>query len=569
MIATGAHLVRVALQRKRADEARRESERRLSTLMSNLPGIAYRCPNEPGRPMEFVSRGSLELTGYPDAALAGEGALPYDRLIHAEDREMVWREIQAALDEKQPFQLNYRILTASGEEKWVWEQGRGVYDDDGRLVALEGFISDITERVTARQMLEQRVTERTQELSTLLDVAHHVASTLALEPLLGVILDQLKEVVDYDGASVLVLDDETLRVMAYQGPIPQEEALQIQFALAHAGANRTVIEERRPIHIPDVRADTAQGHAFQETAGAQLDTTFDYVRSWLGVPLIVKGEVLGMLSLDHRQPGYYADQHSRLALAFAHQVGVMIENARLFAELERRTRIWTLYRADEELYRHLGLDHLLQALVRSPSICSTRTKARLWPGRASRTAGACSPRLPGRVAGQMLRSRRRDRRAGGAHRTGHCRRQRRPGRARSAPCGRSRRHRLLHPPAAEAQRRCLWRLQPQLLPVPQLWKKSAACLRRWPSGLPWQSKTPGSTSGPGRGGGRRTYPAGSRAARRGDADALLGQPHRRGAAAYLGERPRTGSRALEELRELARGALAEMRTLLLGCARLR
>ena len=364
MIATGAHLVRVALQRKRADEARRESERRLSTLMSNLPGIAYRCPNEPGWPMEFVSRGSLELTGYPDSALAGEGALPYDRLIHAEDREMVWREIQAALDEKQPFQLNYRILTASGEEKWVWEQGRGVYDDDGGLVALEGFISDITERVTARQMLEQRVTERTQELSTLLDVAHHVASTLALEPLLGVILDQLKEVVDYDGASVLVLDDETLRVMAYQGPIPQEEALQIQFALAHAGANRTVIEERRPIHIPDVRADTAQGHAFQETAGAQLDTTFDYVRSWLGVPLIVKGEVLGMLSLDHRQPGYYADQHSRLALAFAHQVGVMIENARLFAELERRTRdLDALYRADEELYRHLDLDHLLQALV--------------------------------------------------------------------------------------------------------------------------------------------------------------------------------------------------------------
>src|SRR5690606_3806770 len=113
MIATGAHLVRVALQRKRADEALRESERRLSTLMSNLPGMAYRCPNEPGWPMEFVSRGSLELTGYPDSALAGEGALPYDRLIHAEDREMVWREIQAALDEKQPFQLNYRILTAS------------------------------------------------------------------------------------------------------------------------------------------------------------------------------------------------------------------------------------------------------------------------------------------------------------------------------------------------------------------------------------------------------------------------------------------------------------------------
>lgn len=363
-IETAAHLAGVAMERKRSEEALQESQRTLTTLMSNLPGMAYRSRHDRDRTLTFVSEGSFELTGYRADDLIDNRTINYGQLIHPQDRTAVWNEIQTALDENKPFQLTYRIRTAAGEKKWVWEQGRGVYSATGGLLAIEGFATDISERVMAQQRLEQRVQERTRELTTLLDVSHNVASTLELEPLLDLILDQLKSVVDYDGASIMVLNGEELRILAHHGPISQKDVLQLSFSLQEAGANAEVIRRRQPVIIPDVRADTPLARAFQKTAGEQLTTTFAYVGSWMGVPLIVKDRLLGMLSMDHSQRHYYQPSHSKLALAFANQVAVTIENARLFAQTEQHSQeLEALYRADDELYRHLRLENVLQALV--------------------------------------------------------------------------------------------------------------------------------------------------------------------------------------------------------------
>lgn len=191
---------------------------------------------------------------------------------------------------------------------------------------------------SAYQVMEQRVAERTHELTTLLAVSQNLATTLELGPLLESILDQLKGVVDFHGASILQLDGGILKLVAYRGPIPQEKAMRIQFPLAQARANQMVIEQRAPVIIPDVRGDSPLAQAFRATAGKELDTTFAYVRSWMGVPMIVKDRAIGMMSLDHPEPHYYQETpHSKLAMAFANQVAVAIENARLYlAERERR-----------------------------------------------------------------------------------------------------------------------------------------------------------------------------------------------------------------------------------------
>jgi PAS domain S-box-containing protein len=65
-------------------------------------------------------------------------------LIHPEDRDQIWADVQEAVKAKQPYRLTYRIRTRQGRIKWVWEQGRGVYGPDGELVALEGFITDVS-----------------------------------------------------------------------------------------------------------------------------------------------------------------------------------------------------------------------------------------------------------------------------------------------------------------------------------------------------------------------------------------------------------------------------------------
>jgi PAS domain S-box-containing protein len=335
-IETAAHLVGIAIEQKQAEEDLRESQRTLATLMSNLPGMAYRSTYDRRRTLAFASEGGLTLTGYPPAEIVGR-QLAYSDLIHPDDREAVWAEIQTAIEERRPFQLTYRITTADGEEKWIWEQSCAVFSAEGDPFSLEGFATDITERVLAQQNLEQRVSERTQQLSTLLEVSRKVASTLEVEPLLGMILDELRTVLDCTGTSILAIDGDDLVVRAYRGPIPAAEADGLRLPLKRASVNYEVIQRREPVIISDTRADTRLARLFRQTAGDYRDDTFGYIRSWMGVPLLVRDHLLGMLTLDHSQPDYYTDEHLELATTFANQVAVAIDNARLYVdERERR-----------------------------------------------------------------------------------------------------------------------------------------------------------------------------------------------------------------------------------------
>jgi PAS domain S-box-containing protein len=137
--------------RVQAQELLAESERRLSTLMANLPGMAYRCLNDEFLTMKFVSDGCFDLTGFPPDHLLENHRTNYAELIHPDDRQMVRDKIQSSLERRTQFNLTYRIHTASGKEEWVLEIGQGVFSDIGDLLAIEGFITDITERIKAEK----------------------------------------------------------------------------------------------------------------------------------------------------------------------------------------------------------------------------------------------------------------------------------------------------------------------------------------------------------------------------------------------------------------------------------
>ncbi len=128
---------------KRVEEALRERERFLDTLMGNLPGMVYRCRNDAHWTMAYVSDGCLDLTGYTPEDLLENAVLPYREVIHLEDRQMVRAQVKAGIAHDELFQVEYRIRTRDGREKWVWERGRAT--GPGSSI-LEGFITDITER---------------------------------------------------------------------------------------------------------------------------------------------------------------------------------------------------------------------------------------------------------------------------------------------------------------------------------------------------------------------------------------------------------------------------------------
>ncbi|MEO5656983.1 MAG: diguanylate cyclase [Nitrospiria bacterium] len=127
----------------------------LHALISHLPGLVYRCGVGGDGGLEFVSDGCTSLTGYRPADLMREGSAFRDRFLHPDDGRVVRSEIRSALDAKQSFQITYRIRTAKGAERWVTEQGRPVVTTGGAVIAVDGYINDVTERKLAEQSLAE------------------------------------------------------------------------------------------------------------------------------------------------------------------------------------------------------------------------------------------------------------------------------------------------------------------------------------------------------------------------------------------------------------------------------
>jgi diguanylate cyclase (GGDEF)-like protein/PAS domain S-box-containing protein len=143
---TLVHLLRRNVQLRAAEESRQESERSKSVFFAQLPGMAYRCKNDPNWTMEFVSEGSLELTGHKAESFILNRDISYNAIISPEYRDLVREEWNRVVLQRKRYRGQYEIITKSGERKWVLELGQAIYADDGKAEALEGIVLDISDQ---------------------------------------------------------------------------------------------------------------------------------------------------------------------------------------------------------------------------------------------------------------------------------------------------------------------------------------------------------------------------------------------------------------------------------------
>lgn len=193
----------------------------------------------------------------------------------------------------------------------------------------------------SEQQLESRVEERTRELATLLRVSHNITTTLELDVLLGLILDQLREVVEYRLASVSILENEKeLLVLAVRGdgmPAPGT-----RLPLGEHSDAREMLIRKEPVFVPDLNSDTPKARRMRDDLTAQ---NLNGMGTWMNVPLVFRDKSVGLLALAHPQVNYYNASRVDLAMAFANQAAAAIENARLFeqtrqlAALEERQKL--------------------------------------------------------------------------------------------------------------------------------------------------------------------------------------------------------------------------------------
>jgi two-component system, sensor histidine kinase and response regulator len=219
--------------KKEAETNLMERERELSAIVEYLPGMVYRCLDDKDYTMLFVSGGSLQVTGY-DPRVFLSNAIKFNDIIFDEYQEYLWDKWQKVIKDGTVFNAEYRIIAADGSEKWVWERGRAVSDNQGKLLFLEGYIEDVTDR----KLMQDALRNERDLLQALMDnipdtiyfkdkQSRFIRINKAQSKVLGV--ENAKDVVgksDYDffdEAHANIAYDDEQRLMATGIPVINKE----------------------------------------------------------------------------------------------------------------------------------------------------------------------------------------------------------------------------------------------------------------------------------------------------------------------------------------------------------
>jgi signal transduction histidine kinase len=175
------------------------------------------------------------------------------------------------------------------------------------------------------QAAEQATRRQTKQLIALHEVARIVNAGHNLNHTLNLLLEQLTRLVSYDSAAVFLRAGDHFTVAAGRGFPNLKAVLQLEIQYDHDAFLQTIVETQKPVVLYDAHQD----RRFRGWANAH------YVRGWIGSPLLVGSELVGILSVDSRQPGAFDDESAAIIQALADQVAVVIHKARLLDELQR------------------------------------------------------------------------------------------------------------------------------------------------------------------------------------------------------------------------------------------
>jgi len=300
-------------------------DQELARLMANLPGMVYRASAEAPFAFESVGGGYERIYGRSAADLVGTTELLV-QTMRPDDAYRYVETVAAAIDRREPFHVEYRLIQPDGTERTVWEQGRPVTMPDGRLV-IEGTIVDIDEPAHARQLQDatyhiSQAAVSADNLNQLYDRIHRIiAGLMPAENLYIALRDPLTRTITYP-----YYFDE------YDAP-PDPET-------AETGLTAHILRTGTPLLLSEF-------HEEKPIKSGDLIPTGTPPISWLGVPLEVQGKPIGVIAVQVYHGSYRYTERDRDVLSFvADQIAISID----------RQRAATVIRESEERYRLLFED---------------------------------------------------------------------------------------------------------------------------------------------------------------------------------------------------------------------
>ncbi len=210
------------------------------------------------------------------------------------------------------------------------------------------IVRDVTERINAERLLHERVELHTREQSTLLEISQTLASALELKP--GLILDQLRVLIEYTHAELFVLDGTAMVALAVRGLQKLEETVPFRIHLKGPETLIRLFNEHQPDRIGDVWSTDPSAQFLRSLLDDQADLLLKGVRAWMWVPVAVKNRVIGSVGVAHVEKDYFTAHHANLALTVANQAAIALINAELFEHAQALAAVQERQRLAQNLH---------------------------------------------------------------------------------------------------------------------------------------------------------------------------------------------------------------------------
>jgi PAS domain S-box-containing protein len=310
-------------ERTNAEFLLRKSEERFQHMANNIQEIFWML-DALNQEVIYVNKAYATITGYSVESI-GSNSSSYQELIHPEDRVRVMSKLREAVT-CGTFDEEFRFTRADGIVRWIWVKGFPVSLDAGTRW-LVGTAQDITSRKQAEKKISEQldaVEAARAEAEALRKATLALSQNLAMDSVLDTLLQCIGELVPFDKAGVLFIDDPEHMFVAREAPRPQPKTAVCVLRASDNHFLQKLLFEHKPVLLSDTTKEP-------EWRGAP---PFDRTRSWLGIPLIAAGRVIGVLSLSGRAPSAFSTEHLRLAKNLAVSAAVAIENARAHERAE-------------------------------------------------------------------------------------------------------------------------------------------------------------------------------------------------------------------------------------------
>jgi PAS domain S-box-containing protein len=316
--------------RKRAEEAIRESESSLRQLADAMPQIVYTCG--PDGLVDYGNQRWVEYVGVPVEQSIGR---KWIEAVHPDDRESTRSLLKGSGEAGQPFETEHRLRRKDGQYRWHLARGTPIRDAQGRVVKWIGTSTDIhdlkeaeaeREESLARERVARAEAEHSAEsIRRLQQLTDSALKRLTLDDLLREMLARIRELLATDSGAILLLaeDGRSLSDRATIGLCEAATGLSIPLGRGVAGS---IAASRAPLIVEDLSAVEVINPSLRQNAS-----------SLIGAPLIVEGRLIGVIHVNTTRPRRFTEEDMRLLQLAADRVALAIEHARLY-DVERQAR---------------------------------------------------------------------------------------------------------------------------------------------------------------------------------------------------------------------------------------